>query len=245
MKAAASYIKNIMECAELTEDIEKHQRKISFLCNQMLCQDSRKYTFDNIKDALSIFLKSRSAYRQAREILYLPAEATLKTYFGRLGTPDSIEDCRNTVGKVFEKLANLQKLCFISVDEMHVKPAIRYRGNKLIGYAVNTEEPCPAKSVLAMLISPSLGAPAFVARLLPVTSLKADFLYEQVNVLIEIIHQVGGYCFLVMSDNYSVNQSMFSMFHRKLSRLEYFQLGIQLRTISSRNCICYMTQFIF
>ena len=107
---------------------------------------------------------------------------------------------------------------------MHVKPAIRYRGNKLIGYTVNTEEPCPAKSVLAMLISPSLGAPAFVARLLPLTSLKADFLYEQVNVLIEIIHQVGGYCFLVISDNYSVNQSMFSMFHRNYESIGIFSV---------------------
>ena len=75
-----------------------------------------------------------------------------------------------------------------------------------------------------MLISPSLGAPAFVARLLPVTSLKADFLYEQVNDLIEIIHQVGGYCFLVMSDNYSVNQSMFSIFYKNYESIGIFSV---------------------
>ena len=168
-----------------------------------------------------------------RELLYLPTEKTLKSYFGKLRTPDSSEDCTSTVVKVFEKLDNLQKLCYISVDEMHVKPAIRYRGDKLIGYTLNTEEASPTKTVLAILITPSLGVPSFVARLLPVTSLKGDFLYEQVNILIKIIHQDGGHCFMVMSDNYSVNQCMFSLFHKS-----YHSIGIFSVThpIENNNC---------
>ena len=101
MKAAASDIKILWEVR--SSQIEKHQRRISFfMCNQMLCQHSREFTthIDNIKDAFNIFLKGRrAAYRQARDLLYLPIEAPLKTYFDILGTPESIENCRNTVGK--------------------------------------------------------------------------------------------------------------------------------------------------
>ena len=123
---------------------------------------------EQIKDVVSIYLKSRSAYRELRKVLVLPSINTLKFYFG------SIEECKNTLGKIFAKLDGLQRICYLSVDEINVKPSVRYNGKSLIGYAVNTEEPCAAKSVLAMLVNVSMGAPAFVARLYPVRSLKGE-----------------------------------------------------------------------
>ena len=91
-------------------------------------------------------------------------------------------------------LTDNQKSCFISVDEIHIKPGISYRGNHLIGHAVDTDTPQAATTVLAMMINPSLGAPAFVGRLLPVFSLKAEFLYDQVTKMINVIHEAGGFC---------------------------------------------------
>ena len=55
--------------------------------------------------------------------------------------------------------------------------------------------------------------PAFAARLIPTFSLKADFLYEQVSLLIKIVHVASAFVFLVMSDNLRANQKMFSSFH--------------------------------
>ena len=50
----------------------------------------------------------------------------------------------------------------------------------MLGYAQNTEEPVPANTILALMINPSYGAPAFVARLVPLSHLNAEFLYELV-----------------------------------------------------------------
>ena len=63
------------------------------------------------------------------------------------------------------------------------------------------------------MINPSVGAPAFVARLLPVFSQKSDFLTNQVNIVMKIIHEVGGFVYLIMTDNLSVNQKMFKVYH--------------------------------
>ena len=65
------------------------------------------------------------------------------------------------------------------------------------------------------MVNPSLGAPAFVARLLLIFSLKHDFHIKQVNTVMDIVHKSGGYVFLVMTDNLSVNQKIFNVHHQE------------------------------
>ena len=73
-----------------------------------------------------------------------------------------------------------------------MKPGGRYQGGHIIGYA--EDEPSKiAKTVLALMISTQMGKPAFVARLIPVYSLAAEFLFDQVSKLIEIIHENSGF----------------------------------------------------
>ena len=91
---------------------------------------------------------------------------------------------------------------------------MRYQSKQVIVNAVNLDVPCPANSVLALMINPSFGAPSFVARLLPVHCLKADFQYEQIEILVKLIHEVCGYVYAIVSDILSVNQKMFTMFHQ-------------------------------
>ena len=50
---------------------------------------------------------------------------------------------------------------------------------------------------------------------LPVFSLKTEFLTNQINIVMNIIHEVGGYVFLIMTDNLSVNQKMFKVYHKE------------------------------
>ena len=105
----------------------------------------------------------------------------------------------------------------MSVDEINIKLSIRYDGNSIVGFAVNTEEQRAAKSVLAILINPSMGAPPFVGRLFPVSCLKGVFLYEQIILMIKIIHDSGGFVYLVMSDDHSRNQNTYQLFHQNFS----------------------------
>ena len=59
---------------------------------------------------------------------------------------------------------------------LHVKPSLQFQKDKAIGFAADVDNPYIAKTVLAILINPIVAAPAFVATLLPVFSLKCDFL---------------------------------------------------------------------
>ena len=104
---------------------------------------------------------------------------------------------------------------FFQNDEIHVKPSLEFQKDKVIGFAADIDYPCVAKTVLAIMINPSMGAPAFVARLLPVFSLKTEFLTNQITIVMNVIHEVGGYVFLIMTDNLSVNQKMFKVYHKE------------------------------
>ena len=46
---------------------------------------------------------------------------------------------------------------------------------------------CPAIKMLALVVNPSFGAPAFVARMIPVHNLTTEFLYDKVIQLINSI----------------------------------------------------------
>jgi len=202
-----------------SDDIDpKLKKKIAFLSEQVkICSassTSRRYSSSLYQSAIELMLRSRNCYNALQDFLSLPSIKTLKSYFGKLGSPESIRVCREVISSVFSQLSEIEKYCFITADEIHVKPSIQYQKDQIIGFAVDCEEQKVAKTILAIMINPSMGAPAFVARLLPVFSLKHDFLKEQVDIVMKIIFDVGGIVFLVMTDNHSVNQKMFKIFHK-------------------------------
>ena len=75
------------------------------------------------------------------------------------------------------------------------------------------------------MVNPSIGAPAFVARLIPVHNLKADFLYDQLTLLITIIHDAGGFVYALMSDNLRVNQQTFRLFHENFGSRNIYSIA--------------------
>ena len=119
------------------------------------------------------------------------------------------------VGRVFIKLDDNKKIYFISADEVYVKPAIEFRGDHTVGMAVNQGQLCPAKTVLTIMNNPIFSAHAFVARLLQVNNLAAEFLFEQLPILINIIHESSEEVFALMTDNLTVNQKTFRLYHER------------------------------
>ena len=58
------------------------------------------------------------------------------------------------------------------------------------------------KTVLALIVAPVMGKPAFVARMIPIFSLKTKFLFEQVQLPIKIVCESNGFDFMVISNNF-------------------------------------------
>ena len=167
-----------------------------------------------ISEAAIFYLRSRNAYRLLRSILILPNEKTLRAFFGKFASAGDSSECIQAIIDVFSTLDHDHRK-FVSADEIYVKPAIRYRGGHVIGFAQNHDAPTPAKTVLVLMINFLRGTPAFVARLALVTNLKHEFLVELLLTVVKIIHEEGGYVFGVVTDNLSVNQKSFKTIWEK------------------------------
>ena len=61
-------------------------------------------------------------------MLAVPDFSTLRSYFGKLGTPSFDAECQHIVNSVFEKLEGSQKFCKILLDEIHIK-ALRFKSH--------------------------------------------------------------------------------------------------------------------
>ena len=75
----------------------------------------------------------------------------LKSYFGEFGSSGSIQECTATVRSVFSNLSDMQLYCKVLIDEIHIKPSIRCRGNHIVGNSVDHPEK-PAKTILALMV---------------------------------------------------------------------------------------------
>ena len=113
----------------------------------------------------------------------------------------------------------------------------------IIGFATDTAK--PARTMLVLMVCPIFGAPAFVARLIPIYSLSAELIYTQVIALIKIIHESSGYVYLVMNDNLAANIKFFRMLHEKFVSVNSYSTNIQFLTMFSEYCSPCTIQFIF
>ena len=68
----------------------------------------------------------------------------------------------------------MQKCCFISVDEIYVKSAVRCRGNHIIELAMDQDNPRSAKTAIAFMVNFMFGTSGFITQLLPLYSLNYD-----------------------------------------------------------------------
>ena len=94
--------------------------------------------------------------------MVLPHKNTIKSYFGKLGSPGRMFTCKWT-----------GKHCKILVDKIHIKPGAQYQGGHIIGYAEDYPSKL-AKTVLELMVAPVMGKPAFIGLFLSIP-LQRDF----------------------------------------------------------------------
>ena len=155
---------------ELVNEIESEEEtelqkclQISFIGEQLLLFNCHHYSSHDMAEAINLYLRSRNSYRAFRKVLVLRCCNTIRHYFGKNGLAGGAKECERTIKNVFCSLNDGQRDCFISFNEIHIKPGLQYQGKYVLGNAQNTTGPVPAKTILAVMINPSYGAPAFVA----------------------------------------------------------------------------------
>ena len=194
--------------------------RINFICDQMelnaVKQHGEQYNGNAMREAINLYLRSRNCYNALLQLLVLPHKNTITSYLGKLDTPGSNGECLVVIKNAFSSLNGMEKHRKVLAAEIHIKLGAQYEGGHIIGYAENEPEKI-ANTVLALVVAPLMGKPAFVARLIPVHTLTGNFLYEQISNLLKIIYEAAGFVFLVMNDNLRANQKMFSAFHQNFT----------------------------
>ena len=202
-------------------------RKTEFICTQLSIHSlpgqhqGKQYSPFLLSEAANLYLRSRNAYRALRLILILPHEKTLHSFFGKFGSAGNAGECVQAIIDAFSTLEDHEKFVFISADEIYVKPAIRYRGGNVIGFAQNHDTPTPAKTVLAAMINFLRGSPASVARLVPVVNLKHKLLVDLLLVLISIIHESGGFVMGIVTNLYIYNKLIYESTDYELQNIHH------------------------
>ena len=86
------------------------------------------------------------------------------------------------VRSLSQSLNDEQKNCILLMDEVYVKPMLSYHGRQLFGNSVcdNTQL---AKTVLSFMMVCLYDGPKFLVKMLPISKLDTDFLYDQSKML--------------------------------------------------------------
>ena len=185
---------------DLDNKMEVMQEHFSAMSPQ--CVGKPLYSQDMIVRAFEYFCTSRSLYQRLRHDYQLPSVQTLT----RITSKVSKLSESKFLDKVFNLLPEDQKLCVLLHDEVYVKKAMLYHGGSLFGKAVNNPS-LLASTVLGIMAVCLHGGPAFLTKMLPVASLKAEFIREQIDATKDIITSSGGAVTAVVCDNNRVNQN--------------------------------------
>ena len=192
--------------------------KIDFLLNQMeiLGQSSRgrTYTTHQVLLAARLYFASRVGFKHARQFMSLPHPSTIKRYLGRSSPADELDYSHMLIRQAVEAVK--LKHFSIIVDEIHVKPSVRFRGSHVIGKSIDAPTEV-AKTVLAVMVKPLADGKAFMARLLPISHLKPEFLFEQIEIVIGLVVLYGGHVDAIVADNHMTNRRCFALYQSEPS----------------------------
>ena len=166
------------------------------------------YPVKMITRCFEYFATSRALYTRLCKDYQLPSVRTLT----RLTSKFSAIADTQLISKLFGKVPKLRRKCVILIDEVYVKAALRFHGGTVFGKAANDPTQL-ARTVLCMMVKCLFGGPSFLAKMIPVRKLDADFQYNQFKPLTESINsEDGGEVIAAILDGNRVNQKFFRMF---------------------------------
>ena len=116
------------QLSQKQRQLSQKQRQLSFIGKQLLALEAkphgRRYFAKSTMKAIGLYLRNRNTYRALRELLVLPSWNIIYEHFGKLGLAGCLEDSNKTVKKVFESLTEGQRKCYISFEEINIKPGL-------------------------------------------------------------------------------------------------------------------------
>ena len=115
-----------------------------------------------------------------------------------------------TFNNILLNIESYQRRCIVLLDEVYIKSAITYHGGTLFGKSLDNPERS-ARTVLCYMIKCLYRGPEFIAKILPVSQITADFILNQVQPIVnEINKQEDGKVIRIIADGNRTNQKHFN-----------------------------------
>ena len=112
----------------------------------------------------------------------------MKTLSKLTSKVSNIDDDKFLVN-IFSNLPEKWQKWIVLVDEVYVKPLLRYHGGTIFGKAANYPDSL-ANTVLAIMLKCLFGGPAFLVKMILVFKLDSKFLYEHVTQIISLVYML-------------------------------------------------------
>jgi len=114
---------------------------------------------------------------------------------------------------IFQIQGDQSRGCSLIVDEIYIKATLSYAGGSIFGRPVDHPDRI-ATTMLCIMVKCMRSKLSFMAKLLPVNALTAQFQFDCVKQVILNIESCGGRVLSIINDNNKVNQSFFKLFDR-------------------------------
>ena len=144
-------------------------------------------------------------YSQLQQDFQLPSICTLTRITSKV---EKVAE-KKFLASIFKNLSPCQRQCVILWDEIYIKPALTYHGEKLFVHAIDYPERL-AKIMLTVMIKSFYGGHKFIYKGYPISSFKAKFLYDEGQSIVKAIKfEQENKVIVVMTDEHCTNQKCF------------------------------------
>lgn len=202
----------------LTHVPEDKKDAISFIAEQfkLLCMKRKQYTSSSMIFACLIHSLSPVAYKFLRDsgYLVLPHPTTLRKVMSTYGfSPAAEQDSNNFLAYIKEKYRTIQpeeKHVNLTMDEIHLKPMLDYKGGNIVGAASNSDT--LATGAYTFMVGSLLSSFEEVAHILPINNITGEQLHAVLKRVLVGLEEIGFKVLCVLSDNHSVNRKAVAIF---------------------------------
>ena len=189
-------------------DDDSRSKKEEFLIDQITLLNKGStipFKHHNIDFALTLYSKSRTSYLYILKVLTLPSTRTLRRITSKVNNLSENEFLFGITSKLTDK----QKVCFLFLDEVYVKPGYQYSGSILHGSAEDKKDE-KARTILAFMINLFFGGSKFVFKIHPIYTLKSAYLKECICDVMQKLSEANIITKGIIVDNNKVNQRCFN-----------------------------------
>ena len=204
-----STIKSVNDSTTNSKILPHLQFIINQLENILVSKNNRRYNLITLVMALKCQLVSPACYRYLQSLDYVsfPHHSTLQRLYSNIGLDSEFVSYLKQSTLEFNPM---ERNVIVQMDEVHVKSEYTYKGGKIIGSSMHSDD--PARTVFAIMVSSLYKKWSTIVRLLPCSKSSAKEIFPIIKTIIGDIENCNLKVQVICTDNYPMNVALFKLF---------------------------------